>query len=561
MRVLKNQSILQKQSDNYIRGELSNVAAAISTPQIITRYYSINADASTTLNGLHNVEDYIGERSPVQYNVISNLPMAGVDNLVSQASFDEELGFEEDFQSSGIILPNTIVPKPNDFFQVVGSEVTALYVVTTKNQITVRSNPFVEVQFRLYSRDPEVIAQLERQVKDEYLTTVTAIGEDKSMVIKKKSFFEVKTHVEQYLSLIELYRTYFYDTNKSAFVFDGLPGIDGGGCLGYITGNDILDGTDGGWREEFGDPENPHYATIQQINTKLENGVTINERGDRFYVVDGDPIIVPGYIPYWFVRNHVDHKSGEYDAAGICPCSNCCNRNCENCGRTTEWNAMLKSAETQGKMIVRQVFIDMTLWKLMFDEGIVIFDDVVTYAQNNYNISNSRIYTDCPDLYIDEHLYKRSVLYRLISHDKKHNPFEFCHPISSEGDPRITKFQGKNIYYLEYYDRKRDCALNLGYYNIWDPEFQWRIKNCKPYKLGDMSVDLSTDCDSCCKSVPAQYYYPFNRSLRNAIIFGYNRKPIDWDELEIVDERSIENYVLLPILLSYYKEYIRSLQK
>ena len=204
MRVLKNQSIVQRQSDNYIRGELSNVAAAISTPQIIVRYYSINADASTTLNGLRNVEDYIGEHSPVQYNVISNLPMAGVDNLVSQSTFDEELGFEEDFQSSGTILPNTIVPKPNDFFQVIGSEVTALYVVTNKNQITVRSNPFTEVQFRLYSRDPEVISQLERQVKDEYLVTVTAIGEDKSMVIKKKSFFEIKTHVNQYLSLIDL---------------------------------------------------------------------------------------------------------------------------------------------------------------------------------------------------------------------------------------------------------------------------------------------------------------------------------------------------------------------
>lgn len=563
MRIMKNQSILQKQSDNYIRGELSNVAAAISTPQIIVRYYRIDANLSTTMTGLHNVEDYIGERSPVQYDVISNLPMAGIDNLVSQSTFDDELGFDEDFSSSGMILPNTIAPKPNDFFQVIGSDVTALYVVTNKNQVTVRSNPFVEIQFRLYSRDPEVIKQLERQVKNEYLVTVTAIGEDKTMVIKKKSFFEIQDHVKQYLDLLELYRTYFYDENKSAFVFDGLPGIDGEGCLGYITKNDILDGTDGGWREEFGDPENPHYATIQQmVQTDLKNGVTVNERGDKFYIVDGDPVIVPGYVPYWFVRNHVDSKSITGASITDIPCKSCCNKNCDNMGCAAAWNNMINSAAAQGKMVIRQVFIDMTLWKLLFDEGIVIFDDIVTYAQNNFNSVNHRIYTDCPDLYIDEHFYRRSVLYRLLTHDMKHDPFEFCHPTCTEGDPRITKFQGKNIFYLEHYDRTRDCNLNIGYYNIWDEEFQWRIKNCKPYPIGDIPVTMSNESNyGSCKSYPAQYYYPFNRSLRNAIIYGYNRRPIDWDELEVTSERSIENYTLIPLVMSYYKEYIRSLQK
>ena len=559
MRIIKNQSFLEHQSNTYIRSELSNVAAVISSPQVMVRYYQIDVNASTTLTGLHNTEDFIGPQSTVQYDVIENLPMAGIDNLVSQASFDDELGFEEDFSSSGIILPNTIVPKPNEFFQVIGSEVTALYVVTTKNPVVVRSNPFVEIQFRLYSRDPELIKQLERQVHDIYRVTVTAIGLDKNLLIKKSSMFDVEHHVNQYLDIVDLYKTYFYDEQKSAFVFDGLPGIDGGGCPGYVTSNDILDGTDGGWREEFGDPQNPHYAMVQDVET-LQNGVTINERGDRFYVVDGEPIVVPGYVPYWMVRNHTDRMSNTKRYDSDCCCMKCVNKTCINCHADSEWNQLLQSEDAQGNIIVRQVFIDMTLWKMMFDEGIVIYDDVVTYANNNYRKTVPRIYTDCPNIYIDEHLYKRSVLYRIMNRVTRNDPFEFIHPFRSEADPRIAKFQGKNLYYLEHYDRHRCCSLNIGYYNIWDDEFQWRIKNCKPYPLDDVTVGV-TGCDSCCTAKPIQYYYPFNRHLRNAIIFGYNNKQIDWEALEIIGERSIENYTLLPIVLHYYKEYIESLQK
>ena len=558
MRILKNQNFIQRQSDNYIKAEMSNVAAVISSPQVITRYFQIDTDASTTVNGLKNIEDYIGPTSTVRYDVIENLPMAGINNLISQSQFDEELGFEEDFTSSGIILPNTIVPKPNDFFMVVNSEVSALYAVIDKSQVTVRSNPFTEIQFRLYTRDPEIIAQLEKQVKDTYRVTVTAIGMDKTLVVHKKSLFTIEHHVDQYLDLCDLYITHFYDEQKSAFVFDGLPGVDGSGCPGYITGNDILDGTDGGWREEFGDAENIPTTTIDQIQD-LTNGMTINERGDKFYIVDGEPVIIPGYVPYWLVRNHEDRYGDANNMPGQ-QCQYCCNKTCYNCSLNDQYQAFLADPNNKtNKIIVHQVFIDMTLWKLMFDRGIVIYDDVLTYANNNFNREIDRVYTDCPNIYVDEHLYKRSVLNRLVTHDFKHNPFEYCQLTCSEADPRIAKFQGKNIYYLESYDKYRSCNLNTGYYDIWDEEFQWRIKNCKPYSTNMIRVPVSDNCNSCTTQYP--YYYPFNRSLRNAIILGYNRKPIDWENLEIESERSIENYTLIPIVLSYYKEYISSLQR
>lgn len=541
MHIIKNQTILQRQSENYIKGELSNVASVLQTPQILTEYFTIDVDASTTMTGFNNVEDYIGPTSTVRYGLIHSFPMSGIDSLVTQSQFDEELGFEEDFQSSGITFPNTVMPKPHDLFLIKSSAVQALYVVTTIMPVTVRSNPFIEISFRLYTRDPDKIAQLYKQVHEEYETTITAIGMDKSLVIKKSSLFDIQHHVDQYLDIADLYRTLFYDRNKAAFVFDGLPGVDGGGCMGYICQGDLQIGTGNNTNQTVPPGNLPDI-------TQLTNGATINERGDKFYVVEGDPIVVPSYIPYWLVRNHTSRFGEALNNQTCCQCATCQNQTCANYKVGLDY-----TDPNTGQKIVRQVFIDMTLWKLLFDEGIVIYDDVVTYANNNFTKSVERLYTDCPDIYIDEHFYKRSVLYRILTRDHKHNPAEFCHPQCSEADTRIAKFQGKNIYYLDYYDNTRSCLLNTGYYNIWDSEFQERLASGELYPICDQDINIAKQC--------LKKVYPFNVYLRNAIIAGYNQKPIDWDGLALEYERTIENYTLIPLLLGFYKEHIRDLQK
>ena len=292
MQILKNQTILKKQSENYIVGELSNIAAVVQAPQILVTYYAVDPDLTITMNGLKDIDVWIGPDSPVVYNKIENFPVSGVDNLVEQASFDEEVGFDEDFESSGIAFPQTHVPKPNDFFIIQNSEVTALYRITNIEPTTVRSNPFTGFTFKLYSRDPTKIAQLERQVKNTYTTTVTAIGLDKSLVISKDSLFQIEDHVKQYVDIVSLYNSLFWDNSKAAFVYEGVA----------------------------------------------------------------------------------DEETG-----------------------------------------LVQHFIDMTLWRLMFDEGIVIYDDMITYANNNFNMSIPRLYTGCPDIYVDDHKYHQSILYRLYS--------------------------------------------------------------------------------------------------------------------------------------------------
>lgn len=449
MRILQNQNILQRQSDNYIRGELSNVSMVVQSPQLLVDWYDIDPDLSPTMVGFKNVEDYIHPSSHVVYHKIEELPMAGIDNLVSQAQFDEEVGFDEDFQSSGIIFPNTIVPKPYSCFRIRNSEVLALYVVTNVSPVTVRSNPFVEVQFRLFTRNPEIIKQLERQVKDTYITTVTAVGLDKSLVIKKESYYSIAEHIEQYMQILDMYKLLFWDQQRAAFIYDGF-----------------------------------------------------------------------------------------YDE----------------------------------KLNARICYADLVLWKIMFHEGIIIYDDLVTYAANNMNYKVTRLYTSSPDPYVDDYTMKTSILWRIYAQDHKHRIDEFKFPQSYEPDPRIGKFTGKNLYYFERYGDQCDCNLMCTNCPTWDEEFVERIKNNDPYNpdvtaYANLYTNGSLNNNSCCTVITDSEGNPvgpgsiFNPHLRNAIINYYNDMPIDWDNIELVSERTCENYFLIPILLGAYKKYIKNLQK
>jgi len=440
MRVIGQQNILQRQSVNYIAGELSNVAAVVQTPQIFADYFSIDQDASPRMDGFKNIEDFIGPESPVIYNEVEDLPMSGADNLVTQAEFDQELGFDEDLQSGAIIFPNTIIPKPNEFFTLPSSQVTALYVVTGVSPVTVRDNPFVEIQFRLYSRDPELIKALRRQVRDHYVTTVTAIGTDRSLVIKKESYLTIQDHVKNYMDLADLYKTLFYDRTRSAFIFDGI----------------------------------------------------------------------------------YDEASGE-----------------------------------------KKMFLDITLWRLMFDERIVVYDDVVTYAINNLNRRDvDQIYISCPDIFLDDYTYRRSILYRLYTQDRKHRFDEYKYPQSYEPDPQMGKYKGKNLVYFEQYGDSCDCNPMCMTCPLWDQEFVDRIRENVPYKETEDYVlhdgifdEMRTTYDN---GVMVSHYNPI---LRNAIISWYNGETINWDDLIIEEKRTCENYFLIPLVLAAYKSYIHDLQK
>ena len=443
MRIIKQQTVVRQLSDSIVRNEMSNVAMVLQTPTILTTYYSINSDLSEVSPGYNTVTDFIHPDSSVFYDRIENMPMCGIDNLVSTTEYDDDLaGFDENFSSSGVIYPRTIQPKPNDCFTINGDERSALYMITDMRRTTVRSNPFVEITFRLLSRNPDTIEQLNRQVREGKVVVMSPLSDNNSLVMTRKSAGDIERHVGAYLEMVALYSLLFYDRNKSAFVFDGLPSPD--------------------WRR-------------------------------------------------------------------------------------------------------RRCYVDMTLWRFMFDEGVVIFDDVVNYASGNGIRRMDRIYTGCPDVMVDDYEYFRSIIYRIYHREEtpavRRAEFDrYRFPRVREAPTEISKYQGLDIWYLEDYMDTPDPEDRYGDFRIWDDEFLCRIRTNDPYPISEDCL-RSGACSGCtrrCNGVPVSCFNPY---LRNAIIADFNDGEVDWENLQISDERTIENYYLIPLVLGLYGRHIRGLQQ
>lgn len=437
MQVIKNQPVIKKLSETLSNNELSNVTMVIESPTLLSIWYLVDPDRSTLVPGTRNVHGYIGPESQVVFNRYTGVPIGGVSDLTTQAQYDEEVGYDESFQSQGIVYPNTIYPIPGSFFVLKDAQMTAVYVVTNITPTTVRSNPFMEFTFQLYSRNPEDIKQLERQVYKRYQCATSTIGTNKSLVMLEDSIDSINHHVEEYTEMCFMFKSLFYDNNAAAFVFDGLP--------------DYMDN--------------------------------------------------------------------------------------------------------------RAKFIDMTLWRMMFDERIIIFDDIISYAIANGLCKSDRIYTACPDIMVDEHTYHRSILYQILTKNTKGTFDEYRYPYIWKPTERLTKFQGINIWYLEGY-QKYPCKDVFPDFYLWDADFLCRIRNNNPYDVNAKPEIYCrpSACDSCTNKCCGEPVTCINPYLRNIIINWLNDQPIDFDLISIVDAPTIENYYLIPLVLGIYKQYISQLR-
>lgn len=406
MRIIKNQDIIERQSQNIIKSEMSNIAMVLQVDQVLVNYFSIDADLSVRMNGSKAVYDYIGPDSTVMFNLIENLPIAGLDSTIYSSEYDDETGMNTEMTAEATIFSNTIQPKAGDCFMLNASSKPAIFQVTNFRKVLIRDMPTIAIEFHLLSNSIEKIEQLNNQVHEKSIFTVSNIGTDTNLVIKKESYFQLKSHIKTYIDLIEMYNYNFYDGVRGTFLFKGM----------------------------------------------------INSLGN----------------------------------------------NCD--------------------------VIDAVLLKFMFEEGIIVYDDVITYANNNYPNSIERIFIDDPKT-VDNFIYKKSILYGIITKSKIKLNNRYQEYLDE--NPQIAKFTGTNYYIIESYS---DKLIEFDFsedFSIFDDAF---IKALKENNIDGMTP------------------------IKAAIVAYFNNEKIDFENLEITDDRSIENFYLIPIILYIYKKYIISLK-
>lgn len=221
--ILDEKSFLNNQAFKFEDRLNSQYTKFLDKPPTYVTYYHINTISSTTDNGFGNVQELIGDESPLRFSEIKDFPIYGIEHLMLDLSEEEE-GLQTSLEGEGIILPNTVKPLPGDYFTITYLREKFLFVVTEIRFDTIKSNNYYKITYSIKSVNSSSVEEIEKQVDEKFTCVKSNVGtEDKCIIedsqkeIADKIGKVVKDLSTNYLSL-------FYNSKYNAIMYTTIGG-------------------------------------------------------------------------------------------------------------------------------------------------------------------------------------------------------------------------------------------------------------------------------------------------------------------------------------------------
>lgn len=222
-------------------------------PPVFVTYYSINNVESTADIGFQSVERVLGPNSPIRFNKVEHFPVYGLDRIILSLDDNEE-GLNTSYDSELIILPNTVVPMPNDFFIITHINTPVLFMVTEVSFDTIKSNNFYKIGFTVKYLNLEGLEKIEHQVVDNFQCVFKNIGTEDKCLIRNDDYVKVQKFMQKFDEISNKYFMLFYDEMTNSIIYqDMFCKLYDAYLTEFISRNKIL--------------QNPHdYKTIMLNN-------------------------------------------------------------------------------------------------------------------------------------------------------------------------------------------------------------------------------------------------------------------------------------------------------
>ena len=211
-------TVVNNYIDSYLRGTNQYAKYLQSAPNFVT-YYSRDPDESTENSGLGDVEEIVGRRSPLRYNRVQNVPLYMVEDSAPSLVADGILGVGYELESTAIIVPDTVVPKPNDLFlfSYWEQEKQSLFRITEVTTTAVDSNTYYQISFQSSPYDYHEVE--EHQLVDKYEVVYDQVGSSKPAVIIESDYL-LAAELEEVFDLVAaIYREDFYNEKLNMFLY------------------------------------------------------------------------------------------------------------------------------------------------------------------------------------------------------------------------------------------------------------------------------------------------------------------------------------------------------
>ena len=182
-------------------------------------YYNQNVEKSTLdeASGLYGA--HIGKDSPFKFNKINDFLLYGLGKITADYDVGEFGTESSNITGDCIILPNTIEPKPGDFFYISYIKENVLFKVTAVSADTLDTGANI---YRLeYSLEhTNAIEQIESQVEKRFNFLVNNIGTDFKAIIQDCDYDIIEKLECLVESLIVYFNNIFFSPRLQTYVYN-----------------------------------------------------------------------------------------------------------------------------------------------------------------------------------------------------------------------------------------------------------------------------------------------------------------------------------------------------
>jgi hypothetical protein len=188
-----------------------------NTTATVVTYYNIDTKSTSVDEGLGVTYSNVGSDSSLRFNKINDMFLFGID-IVKLNLDDSEFGIEASgAQGDAVILPNTIVPNPGDYFKINHTNQPYLFRVDGVDIDTLEdgANAYaIKYSLNRYSED-----EISTQILDTYTMVIDNVGTEMNPIIRS-SDYELIGNLDDILILLKkYYEELFFDTKVQSFIY------------------------------------------------------------------------------------------------------------------------------------------------------------------------------------------------------------------------------------------------------------------------------------------------------------------------------------------------------
>lgn len=201
----------------------SEITRFLDKSPVFVTYYHVNPNETTVDGGFKDIENILGDESPLRFQKIENFPLYGLEP-VQLAIEEADEGLNTSYQSECVILPNTIKPLQNDLFVIKHVKGGFVFRVIGVQYDNIRPDNFYKIEFKFTWLDEDKEDEINEQVVEKFTCVLENIGSENQCIIQEDYFQQITAIDNMYNDMVNTFKAVFYSERYNCFLGEYLDG-------------------------------------------------------------------------------------------------------------------------------------------------------------------------------------------------------------------------------------------------------------------------------------------------------------------------------------------------